>query len=52
MQVKLNVFVGAAVLALAGTATTAFAQDMVVLTWAKTMKWVPRWPSTSSMPRA
>lgn len=30
MQVKLNVFVGAAVLALAGTATTAFAQDMVV----------------------
>lgn len=30
MQVKLNVFVGAAVLALAGAATSVFAQDMVV----------------------
>jgi branched-chain amino acid transport system substrate-binding protein len=30
MQVKLNVFVGAAVLALAGSATSVFAQDMVV----------------------
>jgi branched-chain amino acid transport system substrate-binding protein len=30
MQVKLNVFVGAAVLALAGGATSVFAQDMVV----------------------